>query len=160
MDPHVLADPSDTLSAHALTDLRRALSDNNSEAAQEAVVAFRRAGGHVHLASYLNGRTVERPGIGYIYVLSTREQPRILKIGYTDRSVEERVKEINRATGVVIPYGVRAVWAVQHAQTVEAELHARLAAYRIRKDREFFNIDFRDAFPIIRDYVQAARREK
>lgn len=44
--------------------------------------------------------------LGQIYILSTREQPTILKIGYTERSVWERVKEINRATGVLTPFGV------------------------------------------------------
>jgi hypothetical protein len=44
-----------------------------------------------------------------IYIPSTREAPRIVKIGYTTRDPMTRVKEINGAAGVVIPFGVRAV---------------------------------------------------
>lgn len=43
------------------------------------------------------------PAAGQLYVPSTREHPDLLKIGFTTRSVEERVKEINSATGVVSP---------------------------------------------------------
>jgi hypothetical protein len=46
---------------------------------------------------------------GFIYILSTRSQPRYLKLGMTQRTVEIRVKEINAATRVLVPFGVRAV---------------------------------------------------
>jgi hypothetical protein len=147
-------------SARALADLRRAMSDGDGKAIRAARSAVRLAEGHVHLDTFVNGRSVERPGVGYIYVLSTREQPRMLKIGYTDRSVEERVKEINRSPGIAIPYGVRAVWAVEQARAAEAGIHRHLADYRVRKDREFFDIDFRDAHALIGDYIRDTHRER
>lgn len=52
------------------------------------------------------------PNAGWLYVLSTRELKELLKIGMTTRSVEQRVQEINRATGVAIPFGVRRCWHV------------------------------------------------
>ncbi|WP_089008222.1 GIY-YIG nuclease family protein [Micromonospora viridifaciens] len=145
--------------AQALARLRTAIRDGDDVAVAAQLASLVHAGGQAHLAGFVAGRPSEPQGAGYIYVLSTREQPRLLKIGYTERSVEERVREINRATGVVIPYGVRAVWVVAHARAVETELHARLAPYRVRKDREFFDLDFRDAFALIRDYVYDTRRE-
>ena len=78
-----------------------------------------------HLKFY-TGEWVPKNEVGQIYILSTREKKDILKIGYTDRSVWERVKEINSATGVLIPYGVRAVWAVESAK--EALKNSRLLA--------------------------------
>ena len=84
--------------------------------------------------------------VGQIYILSTREQPKILKIGYTERSVWDRVKEINRSTGVLTPYGVRAAWAIESAKLTEKEIHKKFENERIRKDREFFCMDFKEAF--------------
>lgn len=97
--------------------------------------------------------------VGKIYILSTRESKDILKIGYTNRSVEERVREINSATGVLIPYGVRAMWIVKSAREVEAELHNLLAPFRVRQDREFFQMDYLDAFKFITGYIREKREE-
>ena len=41
----------------------------------------------------------------WVYILSTYETRKIFEIGMTHRSVEERVKEINAASGVVVPWG-------------------------------------------------------
>lgn len=146
-------------SAEALTALRKALSDGTNEDVAEAKRELIRLGVHLRLRSFPREHEVPE-GVGYIYVLSTREQPRLLKIGYTDRRVEDRVAEINRATGVVFPFGVRALWAVASARNVEQELHALLGEHRVRRDREFFDVDYKDAFPIIRDYVTARRHER
>ncbi|GAA1656599.1 hypothetical protein GCM10009828_103050 [Actinoplanes couchii] len=139
--------------ANGLTSLRNGLRDREMAWVTNGVTTFRNSGGLGRLTGYLAGEQAEPDGVGYVYILSTREQPDVLKIGYTDRSVEERVKEINRATGVLVPYGARAVWAVPRAQTVEAEIHRLLAPYRIRKDREFFDIPFREAAPIIQAHI-------
>ncbi|MFE2583109.1 GIY-YIG nuclease family protein [Streptomyces sp. NPDC059378] len=63
-------------------------------------------------------------------------------------------QEINSSTGVVVPYGARGAWMVPHARRVEAELHARLAEFRVRKDREFFRMEYRDAARLIDAYVE------
>lgn len=98
-------------------------------------------------------------GYGYIYILSTRENREILKIGYTTRSIEMRVKEINSATGVLIPFGVRALWVVKHVMDTEREIHKLMNEFRIRDDREFFNLDFRIAFDLINTFIQSHRTE-
>ncbi|MEU8011790.1 GIY-YIG nuclease family protein [Micromonospora parva] len=143
----------------ALSRLRTAIKDGDDATAAKQLTLLIDADVQVHLAGLVGEQPRETPGDGYIYVLSTREQPRMLKIGYTERTVEERVREINRATGVVIPYGVRALWVVADAPSVEAELHARLAPYRVRKDREFFDLNFHDASDLIQGYIDGLRRE-
>ena len=105
-----------------------------------------------HLSSYLGHKQLF-PDVGQIYVLSTRDQPDILKIGYTERSVWERVKEINASTGVLVPYGVRAVWAVESARIAEKEIHQMFDEYRVRADREFFRIPYSVAFKKINDLI-------
>jgi hypothetical protein len=77
----------------------------------------------------------------------------------TERSVEQRLKEINSATGVAEPYGARAVWTVQGAPQIEKAVHQALSGYRVRADREFFELSYGTAFTTVRDIVQASRRE-
>ncbi|MFG2950452.1 GIY-YIG nuclease family protein [Streptomyces adustus] len=52
----------------------------------------------------------------------------------------------------------RGAWTVPQARRVEAELHARLADFRVRKDREFFRMEFRDVARLIEAYVKPSRR--
>ena len=94
---------------------------------------------------------------GWVYILSTREQPNILKIGMTRRSVSQRVKEINSATGVLIPFSARHVFRVKHATDAEREIFALLSQYRLRSDREFFEIPFNKAVTLINEYLAKAR---
>ena len=94
---------------------------------------------------------------GYIYILSTRSYPKYLKIGMTNRSVETRVKEINSSTGVMIPFGIRASWKVDDAREVEQDIHLLFQEYRVRDDREFFELDYHKASNLINDYLRRRR---
>ena len=145
--------------ADALGQARRALVEANRPEAAEQVARFRHAGGTECLRHFL-GEAVPQPAdAGHLYILSSREQPRMLKIGFTTRSVESRVKEINAATGVLVPFGVRAVWVVDNPRDVEAQVHQLLADHRVRADREFFDLDFYDACRIIRGFLDAGGLE-
>lgn len=145
--------------AQVLAELRRAVRDSDVDAVARCRLALGTIGALDRLRRFPDTATDLAPGTGYVYVLSTREMPTMLKIGYTERDIEDRVKEINRATGVLIPFGVRAVWVVRNAPQVEATIHSALDDYRVRRDREFFQIDFYKAFVIIRDAVYASRGE-
>jgi len=143
--------------------LRTALKNGDKNAAEEAASELRTTDILRYFGSFLSGdceRTKQLGTAGFIYILSTRDQPRLLKIGITQRTVEVRVKEINSATGVIVPYGVRAVWSVDDAAEVEQELHAILAEHRIRADREFFELDFFEASRLINDYLKTRRTFK
>lgn len=145
--------------ATALGHLRRALLDADDEAVAAALEQLRSAGGVHHLRMYVHGAAPVSPEVGFVYVLSTREAPNLLKIGYTERSVRERVNELNAATAVLVPYGARAVWVVRRARQVEGEVHTLLAQYRVRRDREFFELPYPEAVRLIDDLVQRARAE-
>ena len=102
-------------------------------------------------------------GTGILYMLGTREMKGLLKIGYTERDVATRVKEINSATGIPVPFGVRNVWRVRNPRTVEREVHGLLADYRIRSDREFFDMEYSKAVRLITKYLgetQTISRER
>src|SRR5215203_3720980 len=75
----------------------------------------------------------------------------------TRRSVERRVKEINSATGVLVPYSARKVFRVTDAAVAERAIFVRLKPFRVRPDREFFRLPFKEAVTIIEGYLDAAR---
>jgi len=145
-----------------LWNLRRAMLDQDGPQALAARRRLIEAGGIIAIQRFLNPRPDGYSGgdaAGYVYILSTRSNPRLLKIGYTERTVEQRVKEINRSTGIPEPYGVRAVWVVQKASQVERAVHDALADHRVRADREFFELPYGTAFKIVGDIVHNSRRE-
>ena len=108
-----------------------------------------------HLQNYQDGlqQSCMDQKEGWIYILSTREQPNILKIGMTHRSVMQRVKEINAATGVLFPISARTVYRVKDASQAEKSIFHLLQPYRLRLDREFFRMDFQQAARSIEDYL-------
>lgn len=97
--------------------------------------------------------TTTEDEIGWLYVLSRRDEPDIVKIGMTTRSVAKRVKEINSATGVLRPYSVRSAYKVECVRNAEKIVFKRLADYRIREDREFFQIPFEKACKLIESEI-------
>src|SRR5699024_497497 len=104
---------------------------------------------------YLKKRNVEhQSNTGYIYILSKREEPNILKVGMTNRNVEQRVKEINSATGVVFPLSVRSIFKVNDSYKAEKMIFEALEYYRIRNDREFFMIDYSHAVKMVRELLK------
>ncbi|WP_338932707.1 GIY-YIG nuclease family protein [Streptomyces netropsis] len=138
----------------SLLRLRRCIRDCDAPGTAQATAALIAHDAPGTLDRFVSGMPERKSDHGFIYVLSTREMPRMLKIGYTDRDVVTRAREINSSTGVAVPYGARGAWMVPHARHVEAEVHARLSEFRVRKDREFFHMDFGDAAVIIDAYVE------
>jgi hypothetical protein len=111
------------------------------------------------LIKILTRYPAERRHAEQIYILGTREQKNVLKIGFTTRTVTERLNEINSATGVLHPFGVRAAWCVKDGKHCEKKIHELLSQYRVRDDREFFEISFHDAFSIVNNFLFEERLE-
>ncbi|MCB4863218.1 GIY-YIG nuclease family protein [Sphingobium sp. PNB] len=83
--------------------------------------------------------TTENGGI--IYVLTNDAMPHMVKIGRTSgESVERRVAELSRATGVPLPFKVAVARAVHDARIVERALHIAFGPDRVNPSREFFSI--------------------
>ena len=148
-----------------LINLRRGLVVRNQETVEDAQHRLENTNILLYLENYQNrnARRDDADDAGWIYVLSTREAPSILKIGMTSRSVSMRVKEINSATGVIYPFGARYVFRVNNVKEAEATIHQSLSDYRIRSDREFFDIQPGEAFRLIRqclDRLQLRYRTK
>jgi len=101
------------------------------------------------------GAKASRAGI--VYLLSNPAMPGLLKIGMTSRTMAERLREINSATGVPMPYRVEAVVEAADARAVEADTHRLLGKARVNDRREFFRTDLRTALAAAR---KAARAHK
>ena len=101
----------------------------------------------------------DEPDAGWVYILSTRDIPDLLKIGMTTRPVEERVKEINGSTGVPIPFGVRRCWRVTTPAVAERKIHKVLSQFRLRGDREFFRLSFANACKQIESVIRDCNLE-
>ena len=86
---------------------------------------------------------------GFVYVLHKPSQPGVTKIGMTDRTVEERIKEINSATGVIIPWEIGFQFPCQNALALEKEIHNYFSARNITK--EGFSVTLEEAIQTINE---------
>ena len=91
---------------------------------------------------------------GYVYILtnpSFRED--WVKIGKSSRPVDLRSKELDN-TAVPLPFEIYATLKTSKYEKVEKKIHKaidRLTKLRIRKSREFFNIEPKVALELLRD---------
>lgn len=76
---------------------------------------------------------------GWVYCLSNPSMPDLVKIGMTERTPEERAKELS-TTGVPTPFVIEFAKKVKNPAQKEATLHALLEKYAERTNarREFF----------------------
>lgn len=82
---------------------------------------------------------------GYVYILTNPSfRKDWVKIGMTERPVDTRTKELDN-TAVPLPFEVYATLHTKHRRRIEKLLHGMIDDFdcnaRIRKSREFFNIN-------------------
>ena len=146
--------------AGEIASLREATKSHETAKFQTARINLLRLPTRRCLSVFLRRAEIsDEPDAGWIYILSTREFPDLLKIGMTTRSVEERAKEINGATGVAIPFGVRRCWRVTTPVVAERKVHIALREFRLRGDREFFRLSFVDACKEIESVIRDCNLE-
>jgi hypothetical protein len=78
---------------------------------------------------------------GSVYVLSNSGYDRLVKIGYTTRDAATRAEELSADTGVPGDFEVEHETAAENPEAVEQAVHDRLAAHKVNKNREFFEVD-------------------
>ena len=74
-----------------------------------------------------------------VYILTNESMPGIIKIGWTDNSVEQRMKELDK-TGTPLPFTCYFAKRVDDPRFVESKLHEAFDEFRIRENREFFRM--------------------
>lgn len=87
---------------------------------------------------------------GFVYVLLNPSYPDLVKIGLTERTSEERAREL-RTSGVPTPFIVIYDELVSDCGAVEDAIHRRLAGYRVSDDREFFRIPVKEAIRTLQE---------
>ncbi len=75
-----------------------------------------------------------------IYVLINEAMPGYVKIGMTNNSVLERLKQLDR-TNIPMPFECYYACEVENAHEEERWLHSIFSDRRVRDEREFFKID-------------------
>ena len=78
--------------------------------------------------------------------------PGLFKVGCTTRAVEQRVEELNAATGVPAPFVIEAVFPSGRPLEDETRVHERLKDTRL-VGREFFETDLRKVVSAIQSIV-------
>lgn len=68
----------------------------------------------------------------WVYVLVNKSSPGICKIGMTTTSVNQRVKEINSATGVITPWFPVFKHKCMNSREIERRVHAQLESLGLR----------------------------
>ncbi len=87
--------------------------------------------------------------MGLVYILAHERIPGLVKIGFTETTVEERVRDISSATGVPGHFRVAAQFEVDQPQKVEAWIHKALAHVRLLNQKEFFETSLRHAKEVV-----------
>ena len=83
----------------------------------------------------------KQDNFGYVYVLSNQSLPtNTYKIGSTYGLPEKRAEELT-GTGHLYSFKVVAKKKMQNAEYYEKSIHKILDKHRVKKDREFFNIE-------------------
>ena len=85
---------------------------------------------------------------GYIYILSNSKMGGLLKIGFSVRPVEERIAELNSATGVPAPFVLEAFFLSTNPQSDEKQIHSKLSEQRI-PGKEFFELPTTEALKVV-----------
>ena len=78
-------------------------------------------------------------GSGSIYILANLSMPGLVKIGMTERSVQERAAELY-STAVPTEFEIKLQCPVRDARAAEQELMRILEAHRCTEVREFFRV--------------------
>ena len=78
---------------------------------------------------------------GYIYCFSNPSYEGILKVGMTERTPEDRTKELFK-TGVPTPFKIEFAKKVENPKQKEILIHGILTYYheRVNSNREFFRV--------------------
>jgi len=82
---------------------------------------------------------------GFVYILMNPSIPRQVKIGLTTKTSEERANRLSSHPSVPTPFIVVYDELVSDCKEVEKRLHKKFSAYRVSRNKEFFNIPIKEA---------------
>ena len=98
-------------------------------------------------------------GEGYVYIFECPSQPGILKIGETERTPQERLRELNRSSGVIMPWIIHSAFPCKSPRAVEQLVHLELSGCRINSQKEGFAIFPEKAEEVIKNVIKRYEAE-
>jgi hypothetical protein len=87
---------------------------------------------------------------GYVYVATNPNIKGLVKIGYTERTVEKRMKELSSSTGVPGRYKAKYKFKAVRPKQLERKVHRRLSSRRVERGGEFFKVSPKKAARVIK----------
>ena len=75
-----------------------------------------------------------------VYILTNPAMPGLVKIGCTERTIEDRLRELAGSPGVPMPFECFLAVEVDDPWPLEQALHRAFADHRINRRREFFEL--------------------
>jgi len=93
-------------------------------------------------------KKIFRTSKGCIYILENDDMPGLYKVGWTERSADERVKELS-GTGLPTPYKVAYSKSTNLSAEIEKTIHKKLDYCRHRSNREFFKASFSEIKEVV-----------
>jgi hypothetical protein len=100
--------------------------------------------GDRYLSGPLNLKGIFMAGFGFVYILFNPCMPGLLKIGCTNRSPNERARELSNPTGVPDDFRVLAYFELEDFQHWERKIHTDFDRLRFNPSREFFRVSVPD----------------
>jgi len=80
----------------------------------------------------------------YVYIFSNKSYPKnTYKIGWTSGLPEDRADQLSSETGVLHPFKVEYSKKFKDAENVEKKIHQHFNEYRVRKNKEYFDLDIK-----------------
>lgn len=94
---------------------------------------------------------------GTVYIVSTPAYPGLVKVGKTQRSVQERLQSLNNES-VVLPFVANEAIRVHDRHWVEVCAHRVLKAQGLHQHKEFFSTSSEHASAVIRQAADTDKR--
>ena len=105
-----------------------------------------------HTSNYSHGKPMK---FGAIYIAhNPRDGADTFKVGKTERSPDERMKELTGETSNLGTYTAKSFFVVEDINLAERMCHKRLDRYRVQSNREFFELPFSQLLQIVKDAVK------
>jgi hypothetical protein len=76
-----------------------------------------------------------------VYILTNPAMPDLIKIGITSNTLNQRIAELSRSSGVPLPFEVYYACEVDDMENVEKNIHDAFDDFRINPRREFFKMN-------------------
>ena len=88
-------------------------------------------------------------GEQFVYVLSNKYMPGIVKISFTTLNPYDRANILSKSTGVPDDFDMDFAYQCINGRKLEKAVHGKLKEHRIRKQREFFSVSLDIAIEVI-----------